>query len=226
VTATVFGTEIARKNAPSRWLLRPTSRLTSAEATADRRAINLRRSVLGASRTLGRQGCPVKGIRRRGKGKARKLRTFLYAYADLPSALCALERKRVQEFAEPGALSSTPPSDLPLARTASRRGFILLASRARRRRDSMLTRAGEARGCRHGFTQIAKGWRRHGAKTRRCDGGRHGHRARTTRVVPSADGWRRVPTRGTSSSSRRSLPASAWPGTRATAPRRPGCSAS
>ena len=40
------------ENAPSRWLPRPTSRLTSAEATADRRAINLRRSVLGALGTL------------------------------------------------------------------------------------------------------------------------------------------------------------------------------
>ena len=42
-----------RRNAPSRWRLRPASRLTSAEAGADRRAINLGRSVLGASRTLG-----------------------------------------------------------------------------------------------------------------------------------------------------------------------------
>ena len=43
----------AHENAPSRWRLRPASRLTSAEAAADRRAINLGRSVLGASRTLG-----------------------------------------------------------------------------------------------------------------------------------------------------------------------------
>ena len=42
----------ARKNAPSRWPPRPTSRLTAAEATADRRAINLGCSVLGARRNL------------------------------------------------------------------------------------------------------------------------------------------------------------------------------
>ncbi len=50
----------SKENAPSRWSLRPTIRLTSAEAAVTRRAINLRHSVLGASRTLG--GCtkPVK----------------------------------------------------------------------------------------------------------------------------------------------------------------------
>jgi len=53
-----------RKNAPSRWPLRPTFRLTSAEATADRRAINLRRSVLGAIGTLGVRGGRVKGCDR------------------------------------------------------------------------------------------------------------------------------------------------------------------
>jgi hypothetical protein len=35
-------------------------------------------------------------------------------------------------FAEPGALSSTSPADLPLPRTASRESFVLVASRARR----------------------------------------------------------------------------------------------
>ena len=39
-----------QRNAPSRWRLRPAFRLTSAEASATRRAINLGRSVLGASR--------------------------------------------------------------------------------------------------------------------------------------------------------------------------------
>jgi hypothetical protein len=48
------------KNAPSRWRLRPASRLTAAEATADRRAINLGRSVLGASGTLWTRSFPVK----------------------------------------------------------------------------------------------------------------------------------------------------------------------
>ena len=50
-----------QRNAPSRLRLRPAFRLTAAEATADRRAINLGRSVLGASqdtrgRRTGRQG--------------------------------------------------------------------------------------------------------------------------------------------------------------------------
>jgi hypothetical protein len=40
--------------------------------------------------------------------------------------------KRTMKFAEPGALSSTSPADLPLPRTASREGFVLVASRARR----------------------------------------------------------------------------------------------
>jgi len=52
---------------------------------------------------------------------------------------CALT-KRDQGFAEPGALSSTSPADLPLPRTASREGFVLVASRARRSGNLRLTR--------------------------------------------------------------------------------------
>ena len=48
------------RNAPSRLRLRPASRLTPAEAAADRRAINLGRSVLGASRDSRGRGEPVK----------------------------------------------------------------------------------------------------------------------------------------------------------------------
>ena len=44
---------LGQRNAPSRWRLRPAFRLTSAEAVAARRAINLGRSVLGAVATLG-----------------------------------------------------------------------------------------------------------------------------------------------------------------------------
>ena len=40
--------------------------------------------------------------------------------------------ERDQGFAEPGALSSTSPTDLPLPRTAPRESFVLVASRARR----------------------------------------------------------------------------------------------
>jgi hypothetical protein len=50
----------AHENAPSRWRLRPAFRLTAAEAAADRRTINLVRSVLGASPTLGGPGSAVK----------------------------------------------------------------------------------------------------------------------------------------------------------------------
>jgi hypothetical protein len=50
------------KNAPSRFRLRPAIRLTSAEATATRRAINLGRSVLGASRTLWASSSRVKSL--------------------------------------------------------------------------------------------------------------------------------------------------------------------
>ena len=52
-----------QRNAPGRWRLRPASRLTSAEAGADRRAINLGRSVLGASPMLGVLSGPVKAAK-------------------------------------------------------------------------------------------------------------------------------------------------------------------
>jgi hypothetical protein len=55
---------VHEENAPSRWRLRPASRLTAAEAAADRRAINLGRSVLGACGTLG--GAIVAVKERRG----------------------------------------------------------------------------------------------------------------------------------------------------------------
>jgi hypothetical protein len=42
-----------------------------------------------------------------------------------------------QKFAEPEALSSTSRANFPLPRTAAPRGFVLLALRARRRRQSM-----------------------------------------------------------------------------------------
>jgi len=117
-----------RRNAPSQVLLRPAIRLTSAEASACRRAINLRRSVLGAIRTL-----------RVDRGSVKRTATRFPAVCDLfftrrtylRLALCALSQKD-QGFAEPGALSSTSPIDLPLPRTAPRESFVLLASRARR----------------------------------------------------------------------------------------------
>jgi hypothetical protein len=118
----------ARKNAPRPVLLRPAFRLTSAEAIACRRAINLRRSVLGAPGTLG----PLDGRVKRGRKSICALcEIFFTNRTYLRSALRALHG-RDQGFAEPGALSSTFPADLPLPRTASRESFVLLASRARR----------------------------------------------------------------------------------------------
>jgi hypothetical protein len=70
-----------------------------------------------------RQATPIR--------KIRTLRTFCIMRTCLRRALCALV-DRDQGFAEPGALSSTSPADLPLPRTASRESFVLLASRARR----------------------------------------------------------------------------------------------
>jgi hypothetical protein len=111
-----------------RVLLRPAFRRTSAEAIACRRAINLRRSVLGAPGTLG----PLDGrVKRLRKSICALCEIFFTNRTYLRRALCALHA-RDQGFAEPGALSSTSPADLPLPRTASRESFVLLASRARR----------------------------------------------------------------------------------------------
>jgi hypothetical protein len=62
-----------KKNAPSKKLLRPAPRLTSAEAVADRETINLRCSVLGANATLDTSKGRVKAS---SAGKMRILRTF------------------------------------------------------------------------------------------------------------------------------------------------------
>jgi len=125
-----------RKSTPRRWLPRPTSQLTAAEATACRRAINLRRSVLGANGTLRRGSCAVKS---EPITKTAVCELFFTSSTILRLDACALT-KRDQGFAEPGALSSTSPADLPLPRTASREGFVLVASRARRSGNLRLTR--------------------------------------------------------------------------------------
>ena len=70
------------------------------------------------------------------QGKSRSLHLFPFAHANLADRQRALERKRDQRFAEPVALSSTGPTDVPLPRTAPRPGFDLLALRARRRWES------------------------------------------------------------------------------------------
>jgi hypothetical protein len=119
-----------------RRLPRPTSQLTAAEATACRRAINLRRSVLGANGTLRRRSSAVKW---EPIAKVAVCDLFRTQSISLRLDACALA-KRDQGFAEPGALSSTSPADLPLPRTASREGFVLVASRARRSGNLRLTR--------------------------------------------------------------------------------------
>ena len=108
-------------------LRRPAPRLTAAEATACRRAINLGRSVLGAPGTLGLETASSSG--------SESIFPLFANFSLQPDALrrasCALHGWD-QGFAEPGALSSTSPADLPLPRTASRESFVLVASRARR----------------------------------------------------------------------------------------------
>ena len=57
---------------------------------------------------------------------------FSFRIASACVSTHVLWRGKDHGFAEPGALSSTSPADLPLPRTASREGFVLVASRARR----------------------------------------------------------------------------------------------
>ena len=110
-----------RRNAPSRWRLRPAFRLTAAEATADRRAINLGRSVLGASRTLGGATGPVKES---GSETCRNLRCFLFAQgrtaARQPHAL-VLERGRKKGRARRPGRKNSPSRER--FRPPSRRTF-------------------------------------------------------------------------------------------------------
>jgi hypothetical protein len=82
-----------KRNAPSRWRLRPAFRLTSAEAGADRRAINLGRSVLGANSTLG-------GARERVKSHWRELHAncvFFFTQRSNCTQLCLFGRHSREE---------------------------------------------------------------------------------------------------------------------------------
>ena len=76
----------------------------------------------------------------------RKLRSFLFAQAETAiHRVCSesFERRKragpegptARKFAEPGTLSSTFPTNLPLPRSAPRGGFVLPAPRARRSRN-------------------------------------------------------------------------------------------
>src|SRR6266545_4347237 len=55
------------------------------------------------------------------------------------------KRMGPKKFAEPVSLSSTPPADFPLPRTAARLGFVLLALRARRKQDCTRKRTSPSR---------------------------------------------------------------------------------
>ena len=138
-----LGPRAQKRNAPSRWRLRPASRLTAAEAIACRGAINLGRSVLGAIGTLGERASYVKAL---ASELLRNLRSFLFAQSRTAiNRMCSghsREEKRAghegpaaRKFAEPGTLSSTFPTNLPLPRSAPRGGFVLPAPRARRSRN-------------------------------------------------------------------------------------------
>lgn len=116
----------SKENAPSRWSLRPTIRLTSAEATVTRRVINLRHSVLGASRTL---GGGLDAVKRRSSALVANCDVFFsHRVALRIDAPCSGVPKKERaghvgpaaKFAEPGTLSSTFPTNVPLPRTAPR----------------------------------------------------------------------------------------------------------
>jgi hypothetical protein len=80
------------------------------------------------------------------RATCRKLRYFLFASGRTAvEPACSRDRQKrkragsedpATEFAEPGALSSTIPTSVPLPRTARRESFDLPAPRARRRRKS------------------------------------------------------------------------------------------
>ena len=79
-----------RKSTPRRWLPRPTSQPTAAEATVCRRAINLRRSVLGAHGTLRPRDRGVKCV---PIAKPALCVVFLSHSMSLRLSACALKRK-------------------------------------------------------------------------------------------------------------------------------------
>ena len=107
--------------------LRPAFRLTAAEAAADRRTINLGCSVLGAWLTLGGLEQSVKALEDALSANCAFFFSHRVALRIEVAALPVREKKkgpsaeaRPKEFAEPGTLSSTFPTNLPLPRSAPR----------------------------------------------------------------------------------------------------------
>ncbi len=116
-----------KRNAPSRWRLRPAFRLTSAEAGADRRAINLGRSVLGANSTLGGAREPVKSTPER---TPRNLRFFLYTRVELRTTVLVRDslerRKRAGQQPDPQKYSPSRERFRPPSRRTFRFRVVLL----------------------------------------------------------------------------------------------------
>ena len=141
------------RNAPSRWRLRPAFRLTAAEATADRRAINLGRSVLGASPMLGGlEGC-VKATRSELFANCEIFFTHRVILRIDAHALDASEREtavagvRLQcrktrtwpAIRRAGSAFVHRPDRPSASAYSCSGGFVLPAPRARRRQESTKT---------------------------------------------------------------------------------------
>ena len=142
-----------QRNAPSRWSLRPTIRLTSAEAGVTRRAINLRHSVLGASRTLGGGPHPVKAL---DGGLVANCVVFFSHRVKLHVHPLALEPS--EEKKEPGTRPGhryspsrerfRPPSRQTVRfRVVLLGGFRPTGAPCSAQRDSMQIRTGRSRPC-------------------------------------------------------------------------------
>ena len=128
-----------QKNSPSRLRFRPPNLLAFRfHVQPSGPASTYSRSVLGARGTVRRVSGPCKGGRNR---KMRSLHDFHYPHANRAILVaCSREgwdqKAGPKKFADPVALSSPEPTDLPLARTASQLGFDLLTLRARRSSQS------------------------------------------------------------------------------------------
>ena len=116
---------------------------------------------------------PVQGDRNRN---VRSLHAFYYPHANRAIHAACSREAGPKKFADPVALSSPEPTDLPLARTASRLGFDLLALRGRRKRQSIPLRHDDSRPPKSKSAQFAGGryesssnrlsWRPAGASSR------------------------------------------------------------
>ncbi|CAN5791051.1 hypothetical protein BH20ACT14_BH20ACT14_18270 [soil metagenome] len=150
----------SKESAPSRWSLRPTIRLTSAEAGVTRRVINLRHSVLGASRTLG--GCPH-SVKAFDGGLVANCEIFFSHRVKLRVHPLALEPG--EEKKEPGTrpghrYSPSRERFRPPSRQTVRFRVVLLGglrptgAPCSAQRHSMQIRTGRSRACRKEFRAI------------------------------------------------------------------------